>query len=83
MHQNYVVCDGEKEPFFLSVVVTDANNHNVPQYRAILWKKTVSYFVFVFNSHEISCGHLILLSSFVCSVSVHLNDPSHQSDADP
>ena len=35
----------DKEPFFLSVVVTDANNHNVPQYRAILWRKSVSRFV--------------------------------------
>ena len=43
MHQNYVGCDVDKEPFLLSVVVTDANNHNVPQYRAILWKKTVSW----------------------------------------
>ena len=29
VHQNYVGSDGEKEPFFLSVVLTDANNHNV------------------------------------------------------
>ena len=41
VHQNYVGCDVDKEPFFLSVVVTDANNHNVAQYRAILWRKTV------------------------------------------
>ncbi|XP_041371207.1 GTPase-activating Rap/Ran-GAP domain-like protein 3 isoform X2 [Gigantopelta aegis] len=40
LHQNYVGTDSEKEPFLLSVVVTDANNHNVPQYRAILWRKT-------------------------------------------
>ncbi|CAD5123259.1 DgyrCDS11618 [Dimorphilus gyrociliatus] len=40
LHQNYVGLDSEKEAFFLSVVVTDANNHNVPQYRAILWRKT-------------------------------------------
>ncbi|XP_013417806.1 GTPase-activating Rap/Ran-GAP domain-like protein 3 isoform X2 [Lingula anatina] len=39
MHQNYVGLDADKEPFILSVVVTDANNHNVPQYRAILWRK--------------------------------------------
>ena len=42
VHQNYVGGDAEKEPFFVSVVVTDANNHSVPQYRAILWRKTVS-----------------------------------------
>ncbi|KAK2145077.1 hypothetical protein LSH36_704g00039 [Paralvinella palmiformis] len=39
LHQNYVGADSEREPFILSVVVTDANNHNVPQYRAILWRK--------------------------------------------
>jgi hypothetical protein len=41
VHQNYVGTDGDKTPFFLSVVLTDANNQCVPQYRAILWKKTV------------------------------------------
>ncbi|XP_069702439.1 GTPase-activating Rap/Ran-GAP domain-like protein 3 isoform X2 [Periplaneta americana] len=40
LHQNYVGADGDKAPFFLSVVLTDANNQCVPQYRAILWKKT-------------------------------------------
>ncbi|PNF14495.1 GTPase-activating Rap/Ran-GAP domain-like protein 3 [Cryptotermes secundus] len=40
LHQNYVGADGDKTPFFLSVVLTDANNQCVPQYRAILWKKT-------------------------------------------
>ncbi|XP_065200520.1 GTPase-activating Rap/Ran-GAP domain-like protein 3 isoform X3 [Planococcus citri] len=40
VHQNYVGADSEKIPFFLSVVVTDANNQCVPQYRVILWKKT-------------------------------------------
>ncbi|XP_071821596.1 GTPase-activating Rap/Ran-GAP domain-like protein 3 isoform X4 [Apostichopus japonicus] len=40
IHQNYVGCDVEKNAYFLSVVLTDANNHNVPQYRAILWRKT-------------------------------------------
>lgn len=39
LHQNYVGIDTEKDPFILSVVVTDANNHNVPQYRAVLWRK--------------------------------------------
>ena len=48
MHQNYVGSDTDKEPFVLSVVVTDANNHNVPQYRAILWRKTVRD---VINTH--------------------------------
>ncbi|XP_042205762.1 GTPase-activating Rap/Ran-GAP domain-like protein 3 isoform X2 [Homarus americanus] len=40
LHQNYVGSDSEKAPFFLSVVLTDANNQCVPQYRAILWRKT-------------------------------------------
>ncbi|CAL4062110.1 unnamed protein product, partial [Meganyctiphanes norvegica] len=40
LHQNYVGSDIEKNPFFLSVVLTDANNQCVPQYRAILWRKT-------------------------------------------
>lgn len=40
IHQNYVGSDVEKNVYFLSVVLTDANNHNVPQYRAILWRKT-------------------------------------------
>ncbi|XP_075227777.1 GTPase-activating Rap/Ran-GAP domain-like protein 3 isoform X2 [Lycorma delicatula] len=40
LHQNYVGMDGEKVPFFLSIVITDANNQCVPQYRAILWKKS-------------------------------------------
>ncbi|XP_037792024.1 GTPase-activating Rap/Ran-GAP domain-like protein 3 [Penaeus monodon] len=40
LHQNYVGSDSEKTPFFLSVVLTDANNQCVPQYRAILWRKT-------------------------------------------
>ncbi|XP_052215441.1 GTPase-activating Rap/Ran-GAP domain-like protein 3 isoform X2 [Dreissena polymorpha] len=40
LHQNYVYIDTEKDVYVLSVVVTDTNNHNVPQYRAILWTKT-------------------------------------------
>lgn len=40
LHQNYVGTDIDREPFLLSVVVTDANNHNVQQYRAILWCKS-------------------------------------------
>ena len=42
VHQNYVGIDGDKNPFALSVCLTDANNFGVPQYRAILWRKTVS-----------------------------------------
>ncbi|GBN51635.1 hypothetical protein AVEN_176590-1, partial [Araneus ventricosus] len=42
VHQNYVGADADKVPFFLSVVLTDANSQGVQQYRAILWRKTVS-----------------------------------------
>ncbi|XKL68263.1 hypothetical protein PGB90_003754 [Kerria lacca] len=40
VHQNYVGADSEKVPFFLSVVLTDANNQCASQYRVILWKNT-------------------------------------------
>ncbi|XP_050726126.1 GTPase-activating Rap/Ran-GAP domain-like protein 3 isoform X6 [Eriocheir sinensis] len=50
LHQNYVGCDSEKTPFFLSVVLTDANNQCVPQYRAILWRKT--------GAQRISLSHI-------------------------
>uniref|UniRef100_A0A3B3QW67 GTPase-activating Rap/Ran-GAP domain-like protein 3 n=1 Tax=Paramormyrops kingsleyae TaxID=1676925 RepID=A0A3B3QW67_9TELE len=39
VHQNYVGTDAEKNPFYLSVVLSDQNNQRVPQYRAILWRK--------------------------------------------
>lgn len=42
VHQNYVGTDTEKNPFFLSVVLSDQNSQQVPQYRAILWRKSVS-----------------------------------------
>uniref|UniRef100_A0A3P9M1N9 GTPase-activating Rap/Ran-GAP domain-like protein 3 n=1 Tax=Oryzias latipes TaxID=8090 RepID=A0A3P9M1N9_ORYLA len=41
VHQNYVGTDAEKNPFFLSVVLSDQNNQRVPQYRAILWRRSV------------------------------------------
>ncbi|XP_043913822.1 GTPase-activating Rap/Ran-GAP domain-like protein 3 [Protopterus annectens] len=40
VHQNYVGTDIEKNPFYLSVVLSDQNNQRVPQYRAVLWRKT-------------------------------------------
>ncbi|XP_024154940.1 GTPase-activating Rap/Ran-GAP domain-like protein 3 isoform X5 [Oryzias melastigma] len=40
VHQNYVGTDAEKNPFFLSVVLSDQNNQRVPQYRAILWRRS-------------------------------------------
>ena len=43
VHQIYVGTDGDKQqPFFLSIVLTDSNNQGAPQYKAILWKKTVN-----------------------------------------
>ncbi|XP_028828553.1 GTPase-activating Rap/Ran-GAP domain-like protein 3 isoform X3 [Denticeps clupeoides] len=39
VHQNYVGVDAEKNPFYLSVVLSDQNNQRIPQYRAILWRK--------------------------------------------
>ncbi|XP_040298753.1 GTPase-activating Rap/Ran-GAP domain-like protein 3 isoform X3 [Bufo bufo] len=42
VHQNYIGTDAERNPFFLSVVLSDQNNQRVPQYRAILWRKTGS-----------------------------------------
>lgn len=41
VHQNYVGTDAEKNPFFLSVVLSDQNNQRIPQYHSILWRKTV------------------------------------------
>ncbi|XP_007528903.2 GTPase-activating Rap/Ran-GAP domain-like protein 3 isoform X1 [Erinaceus europaeus] len=40
VHQNYIGNDAEKSPFFLSVTLSDQNYQRVPQYRAILWRKT-------------------------------------------
>lgn len=42
VHQNFVGVDGSKSPFILSVCLTDADNYGVPQYRAIVWRKTGS-----------------------------------------
>ncbi|XP_068729084.1 GTPase-activating Rap/Ran-GAP domain-like protein 3 [Montipora capricornis] len=42
VHQNFVGIDGSKNPFILSVCLTDADNYGAPQYRAILWRKTGS-----------------------------------------
>ncbi|XP_075704459.1 GTPase-activating Rap/Ran-GAP domain-like protein 3 [Rhinoderma darwinii] len=40
VHQNYVGTDAERNPFFLSVVLSDQNNQRVPQYRSVLWRKS-------------------------------------------
>ena len=60
MHQNYFGTDGEKQPFFLSVVLNDANNQGVPQYKAILWKKTVYRSSFYCRSLNIIMSHYFL-----------------------
>ena len=41
VHQNYIGLDVEKNPFVLSVCVTDEDNYGVLQYRTILWKRMV------------------------------------------
>ena len=41
VHQNFVGVDGNKSPFILSVCLTDSDNYGAPQYRAVLWRKTV------------------------------------------
>uniref|UniRef100_A0A8C5U4S0 GTPase-activating Rap/Ran-GAP domain-like protein 3 n=1 Tax=Malurus cyaneus samueli TaxID=2593467 RepID=A0A8C5U4S0_9PASS len=40
VHQNYIGTDAEKNPFFLSVVLSDQNSKRIPQYHSILWRKT-------------------------------------------
>ena len=42
VHSNYVFLDNNKEPYALSVCLTDSENHGIQQYRAILWQKSVS-----------------------------------------
>ncbi len=41
VHQNFIGLDVEKNPFVLSVCVTDEDNYGVLQYRTILWKTMV------------------------------------------
>ncbi|XP_012283954.1 GTPase-activating Rap/Ran-GAP domain-like protein 3 isoform X2 [Orussus abietinus] len=40
LHQNYVASDQEKNPLFLSVVLSEGGDQCVPHYRAILWRRT-------------------------------------------
>eukprot|EP00111_Clytia_hemisphaerica_P002541 TCONS_00007245-protein len=40
VHNNYAFLDNTKEPRALSVCLTDAENHGIQQYRAILWQKS-------------------------------------------
>ena len=50
VHQNYIGMDSSKDPFLLSLCLTDADNYGVPQYRAILWRKTVRNLLYIHNS---------------------------------
>lgn len=45
VHQNYVAADHERYPVFLSVVLSEGGDQCVSQYRVILWRRTVSYFL--------------------------------------
>lgn len=38
IHNNYIGLDAKKEPYALSVCLTAADNHGIPQYRGILWR---------------------------------------------
>jgi hypothetical protein len=57
--------DSEKQPFFISVVLTDSNNQGAPQYKAILWKKTASLLL------------LLKLPTKIKESIVHLNIGAH------
>ncbi|XP_015599413.1 GTPase-activating Rap/Ran-GAP domain-like protein 3 isoform X2 [Cephus cinctus] len=40
LHQNYVASDQERNPLFLSVVLSEGGDQCQPHYRAILWRRT-------------------------------------------
>lgn len=60
VHQNYIGTDSEKNPFFLSVVLSDQNNQRVPQYHSILWRKTVR------NKYLIAALPFLFICFLVC-----------------
>lgn len=66
VHQNYIGTDAEKNPFFLSVVLSDQNNQRVPQYHSILWRKTV-------RNKYLTATLLLLLLLFACLGWIHLS----------
>lgn len=68
VHQNYIGTDAEKNPFFLSVVLSDQNNQRVPQYHAILWRKTVrnQYLTVALALYWFACLFWIRLSCILC-----------------
>lgn len=42
VHQNYLIEQKNREICFLSVVITDANDRHIPQFKAIQWTKNGS-----------------------------------------
>ncbi|XP_048586836.1 GTPase-activating Rap/Ran-GAP domain-like protein 3 isoform X2 [Nematostella vectensis] len=64
VHQNYVALDGIKNPIVLSVCLTDADNYGVPQYRAILWRKTGSERICIVFSPNKPISAKVILKSF-------------------
>uniref|UniRef100_A0AAY4AHR3 GTPase-activating Rap/Ran-GAP domain-like protein 3 n=1 Tax=Denticeps clupeoides TaxID=299321 RepID=A0AAY4AHR3_9TELE len=78
VHQNYVGVDAEKNPFYLSVVLSDQNNQRIPQYRAILWRKMNSdimdfslSFCSAMNLDRFEKGPREILSPEIQKVSIH------------
>lgn len=55
MHQNYVAADQERNPLFLSVVTSEVSDQSVPHYRVILWRKTVSIRLYLYNATTATC----------------------------
>lgn len=51
VHQNYVAADQERNPLFLSVVTSEVSDQSVPHYRVILWRKTVSIRLYLYNDY--------------------------------
>ncbi|CAM1314470.1 GARNL3 (predicted) [Pycnogonum litorale] len=66
LHQNYVGMDVDKVPIFLSVVLTDANDQCIPQYRAILWRKTGAQRICISYTPGKSITVKNILSNFAC-----------------
>uniref|UniRef100_A0A674EKX6 GTPase-activating Rap/Ran-GAP domain-like protein 3 n=1 Tax=Salmo trutta TaxID=8032 RepID=A0A674EKX6_SALTR len=69
VHQNYIGTDAEKNPFYLSVVLSDQNNQRVPQYRnQITLPKKLSYKLTLGNSGPLDVQYICLI---VCQGSVN------------
>lgn len=57
VHQNYVGIDTDKNPYFLSIVSQDSGNKCIPLYRAMLFRKQVSWLY----AWEIACSLFVFL----------------------